>query len=84
MSANARVIRGRILSFNDDPAAAGASAHSLIEDGAVLVAGGRIEAVGPAGTFSLVRPRAPLSTIIPAASSCPASSTPISIIRRPR
>ena len=48
LSANARVIRGRILSFNDDPATSGASAHSLIEDGAVLVAGGRIEAVGEA------------------------------------
>ena len=48
MSANARVIRGRILTFNDDPATSGASAHSLIEDGAVLVGGGRIEAVGEA------------------------------------
>jgi len=48
LSANARVIRGRILSFNDDPATSGASAHSLIEDGAVLVGGGRIEAVGEA------------------------------------
>ncbi|MGA8584851.1 MAG: guanine deaminase, partial [Roseiarcus sp.] len=48
MSANARVIRGRILSFNDDPATSGPSAHSLIEDGAVLVGGGRIEAVGEA------------------------------------
>ena len=48
MSANARIIRGRILSFSDDPAAGGPSAHSLIDDGAVLVAGGRIEAVGPA------------------------------------
>jgi guanine deaminase len=48
LSANARVIRGRILSFNDDPAASGAPAHSLIDDGAVLVASGRIEAVGEA------------------------------------
>jgi guanine deaminase len=48
LSANARVIRGRILTFNDDPATSGASAHSLIEDGAVLVGGGRIEAVGEA------------------------------------
>ncbi len=48
MSANARVIRGRILSFSDDPAVGGPSAHSLIDDGAVLVSGGRIEAVGEA------------------------------------
>jgi len=56
LSAEARIIRGRILSFTDDPAAAGASAHRLIDDGAVLVAGGRIEAVGRA---SDILPRAP-------------------------
>ena len=38
--------RGRILSFNEDPAVGGPSAYSLIADGAILVAGGRIEAVG--------------------------------------
>jgi guanine deaminase len=48
LSANARIIRGRILSFTDDPAVNGPSAYSLIDDGAVLVAGGRIEAVGEA------------------------------------
>jgi guanine deaminase len=48
LSANARIIRGRVLSFRDDPAVSGSSAHSLIDDGAVLVAGGRIEAVGEA------------------------------------
>jgi guanine deaminase len=48
LSANARIVRGRILSFSDDPAAGGASAHSVIDDGAVLVSGGRIEAVGEA------------------------------------
>jgi len=48
LSANVRIIRGRVLSFNDDPAASGPSAHSLIDDGAVLVAGGRIDAVGRA------------------------------------
>jgi guanine deaminase len=52
----ARVLRGRILSFNDDPAVSGASAHSLIDDGAVLVAAGRIEAVGRAND---ILPRAP-------------------------
>ncbi len=46
MSANARVIRGRVLTFKDDPAAAGPSAHVLFEDGAVLVADQRVDAVG--------------------------------------
>jgi guanine deaminase len=44
----ARIIRGRVLSFTDDPAESGSRAYSLIEDGAVLVAEGRIEAVGEA------------------------------------
>ena len=48
MSANARVIRGRVLSFTDDPAESGSRAHVLIDDGAVLVAAGKIEAVGEA------------------------------------
>jgi guanine deaminase len=48
LSAEARIIRGRVLSFIDDPAVSGARAHSLIDDGAVLVAGGLIEAVGEA------------------------------------
>jgi guanine deaminase len=48
LTANSRIIRGRVLSFTDDPAASGSSAHSVIDDGAVLVAGGLIEAVGEA------------------------------------
>ena len=48
MSANARVIRGRILTFSDDPEAAGSPARVYLEGGAVLVADGRIEAVGEA------------------------------------
>ena len=48
MSAAARIIRGRVLSFTDDPAESGSRAYSLIDDGAVLVAGGLIEAVGAA------------------------------------
>jgi guanine deaminase len=48
LTAAARVIRGRILSFTDDPAVRGSGAHVLIDDGAVLVAGGLIEAVGAA------------------------------------
>jgi guanine deaminase len=46
LSAAARVIRGRVFSFTDDPALSGSRAYSLINDGAVLVAGGSIEAVG--------------------------------------
>ena len=48
MSATARVIRGRVLSFTDDPAESGSRAYSYIQDGAVLVVGGLIEAVGAA------------------------------------
>ncbi len=57
MTANARVSRGRILSFTDDPAASGSSAHSVIDDGAVLVAGGLIEAVGAARDILARSPR---------------------------
>ena len=38
----ARIIRGRIVSFLDEPRLAGASAMKIIEDGAVLIDGGRI------------------------------------------
>ena len=48
MTGPARVIRGRVLSFTDDPAESGSRAHVLIDDGAVLVAAGKIEAVGEA------------------------------------
>ena len=61
MSAHARVIRGRVLSFTDDPASSGSRAYSLIDDGAVLVAGGLIEAVGEARD---ILARAPPSAVI--------------------
>jgi guanine deaminase len=48
LSTAACVIRGRVLSFTDDPAVSGSRAYSLIDDGAVLVADGLIEAVGAA------------------------------------
>jgi guanine deaminase len=45
-----RALRGRILSFHADPRLAVAgSSYRYIEDGIVLVAGGRIVAVGEAG-----------------------------------
>jgi guanine deaminase len=46
LSAAARVIPGGVLSFTDDPAVSGSRAYSYIQDGAVLVAGGLIAAVG--------------------------------------
>jgi len=48
LSGSARLVRGRILTFREDPAAAGAAAHAYIEDGAVLMREGRIEAAGRA------------------------------------
>ncbi len=57
MSANARIVRGRLLSFADDPRESGASAHSLIENGAILIAGGLIEAVGEASEILARSPR---------------------------
>jgi guanine deaminase len=56
VSAEARVIRGRILSFTDDPAEAGPAACLTIENGAVLVANGRIGAVGEAGEIGAQAP----------------------------
>ena len=67
MSANARIIRGRVLSFGDDPAIAGASAYSLIEDGAVVLSAGMIAAVGEAGD---VLPRAPKDAVVDDHASC--------------
>jgi guanine deaminase len=61
LSATARVIRGRVLSFTDDPAESGSRAYSYIQDGAVLVAGGLIEAVGAARD---ILARAPPDAII--------------------
>jgi guanine deaminase len=71
LSAAARIIRGRVLSFTDDPAGSGSRAYSLIEDGAVLVTGGLIEAVGAARD---ILARAPPSTIIDDHSGCLISS----------
>jgi guanine deaminase len=61
LSATARIIRGRVLSFTDDPAESSSSAYSLIENGAVLVNGGLIEAVGEAPD---ILARAPQSALI--------------------
>lgn len=51
MTAPTRALRGRLLSFTDDPAAAGARACTYIEDGVLLIGAGRILAVGEAGAL---------------------------------
>jgi guanine deaminase len=48
LKVSSRIIRGRVLSFTDDPAEKGSRSYSLIENGAVLVEGGLIHAVGEA------------------------------------
>jgi guanine deaminase len=48
VTASARIVRGRILSFRDDPRLVGERAVSLIEDGAVRIENGEIAAVGEA------------------------------------
>ncbi len=46
-----RFVRGRILSFRDDPRLMGERAAALIEDGAVRIENGAIIAVGEAGAI---------------------------------
>ncbi len=60
MTDAARIIRGRVLSFTDDPAES-SHAYSLIENGAVLVSGGLIQAVGEARD---ILARAPQGAVI--------------------
>src|SRR5271166_5196877 len=48
LSARPRVVRGRVLTFTDDPSEAGSSARIYLADGAILVENGRIERVGEA------------------------------------
>lgn len=43
-----RALRGRVLVFRDDPAEAGAGARLFIEDGAIVIHDGRVEALGEA------------------------------------
>jgi guanine deaminase len=67
LTAPARVIRGRIFSFTDDPAVSGSRAYVLIDDGAVLAAGGTIEAVGAARD---ILARAPPGALVDDHSDC--------------
>jgi guanine deaminase len=56
MSQSARFVRGRILSFRDDPRLVGERAHWLIEDGAVRIENGEIVGVGEAGPMLAAAP----------------------------
>lgn len=56
----ARIVRGRVLSFLDEPRLAGPGAMTLIDDGAVLVEDGRIAAVGESGAIIARAPGAPV------------------------
>lgn len=56
----ARIVRGRVLSFLDEPRLAGAGALKIVENGAVLVANGRIAAVGE---VDAIRARAPSAEV---------------------
>jgi guanine deaminase len=67
LNATARVIRGRVLSFTGDPAESDSRAYSLIENGAVHVNGGLIEAVGEAPD---ILARAPSGAVIDDQTGC--------------
>ncbi len=54
-----RLIRGRLLSFHDEPQ--GDDGYSYIEDGALLLRGGRIAAVGEWRAVAAQAPQAPVS-----------------------
>ena len=52
-----RIVRGRILTFRDDPRLAGARAWRLIDDGAVAIEDGLIAAVGEARDILAAAPK---------------------------
>jgi guanine deaminase len=52
MTAPTRALRGRLLTFTDDPATAGEGSYTYIEDGLVLLAEGHIVGVGEAADLS--------------------------------
>jgi len=49
MTSTTRALRGRLLSFKDDPATAGEAAYDYLEDGLLLLRDGVIVEAGPAG-----------------------------------
>ena len=54
---SARFIRGRLLSFNEDPRLTGEAAFEYVEDGALLTEGGRITAAGRFADLSRSAPQ---------------------------
>ena len=58
MSGPTRFIRGRLLSFRDDPRLSGERAYDLIEDGAARIENGVIAAVGEARAILVEAPDA--------------------------
>jgi guanine deaminase len=56
LASDARIIRGRLVSFLDEPRLVGAGALKVIEDGAVLVEGGRIASIGEAAAIRAAAP----------------------------
>jgi guanine deaminase len=57
-SSLARIIRGRIVDFLDEPRLVGAGALKIIEDGAILIEDGKIAAVGDIASIRAGAPRA--------------------------
>jgi guanine deaminase len=58
----AEILTGQVLSFTADPFAEGPGAAHLESDGAVLVDGGLIRAVGPADTVRAAHPGVPVTS----------------------
>src|SRR6187402_1327975 len=57
-AADVTAFRGAILHFRDDPASAGAGAsHEYLEDGVLVVEGGRVARLGPAAEVLATLPR---------------------------
>jgi guanine deaminase len=56
-----RIVRARLLSFEDSPRRSGADAHRYIVDGALVLEGGKIVEVGEAKD---IVPRAPADTVV--------------------
>jgi guanine deaminase len=60
--AMAELLTGRVLSYGADPFAGGVDAARIEDDGAVLIDGGVIRAVGPAATLRAAHPQVPVTS----------------------
>jgi guanine deaminase len=56
LSGNARLLRGRLLSFRDSPRVSPKNSHWLVEDGAILIEDGVIVAAGEAKNIAPMAP----------------------------